>query len=83
MAVVITEIKLRRMDEGTENIYIVDLPRYRFVIVTWWLKARIVEREERSIARLQQPKQPPAARQWLCKHVCAATEADATVEELL
>jgi hypothetical protein len=40
-----------------------------------------VEREETSNARLQQPKQTAIAK--LCKYVSFATEADATVEELL
>jgi hypothetical protein len=42
-----------------------------------------VEREEKSITRLQQPKQQAIAMQRLCKYVSAATYADATVEELL
>jgi hypothetical protein len=42
-------------------------------IVTWRLKVRIVEREEMSIARLQQPKESATLKQRLCKHVNAAT----------
>jgi hypothetical protein len=56
---------------------------YGVVSQTWWLKARIVEREETCIARLQQPKQPAIAKQRLCKYVLAAKNTSATMEELL
>jgi hypothetical protein len=48
-----------------------------------------VEQEETFIARLQQPRQPAITKQWLCKHVPSATEAEeiageeATIEELM
>jgi hypothetical protein len=51
--------------------------------VTCLLKAGISEPEEMYITRLQQPKPPAIAKQRRCKHVYAATEADATVEKLL
>jgi hypothetical protein len=51
--------------------------------VKWWLKARIVEREEASITRLLQYKHKPIARQWLCKHVFAALEAEEAATEVL
>jgi hypothetical protein len=41
-------------------------------IVTWWLKALIVEQEE-----------APIFRQWHSKHISAATIEHATIEELL
>jgi hypothetical protein len=44
-------------------------------IVTWWLKARIVEEEKTSTARLQQPKQPTVAREWPHYHFSTATES--------
>jgi hypothetical protein len=34
-------------------------------------------------AGIAKPEETAVARQWLCKHVSAATEADATLEELL
>jgi hypothetical protein len=37
--------------------------------VTFRLKARIVEVEKTSIARLQKHKQQTVAREWLCKHI--------------
>jgi hypothetical protein len=52
-------------------------------IVTWRLKARIVERKETSTAGLQQYKQPAIAKQRLCRYVLGATEAEATMDELL
>jgi hypothetical protein len=52
-------------------------------IVTWWLKARIAEQEETSIARPQQPKQPTTAKRQLRKHGPAAMNTPATMEELL
>jgi hypothetical protein len=44
-------------------------------IVRWWLKTRIDEEEKTSIASVQQPKQPVVSREWLFKHVSAATES--------
>jgi hypothetical protein len=42
--------------------------------VTFWLKGRIVEKENTSFARLQQTEQPAAARQWLCKRISLETD---------
>jgi hypothetical protein len=43
--------------------------------VTLRRKARIVEEEKASIARLQQPKQSAVAKEWFCKNVSTATES--------
>jgi hypothetical protein len=56
------------------------LPLNLFInIVTWWLKARIVEQEE-SIAGLQQPEQLATPEQRLYKNIPAATNTHVTIE---
>jgi hypothetical protein len=59
-------------DEFCFGLYIHTFKLNTINIVTWWLKTRIVEQEQR-----------PIARQWRSKSISAAMNKHKTIEELL